>query len=159
MLRLSQISYPKFHTGITKSEQNARNKTRHESLLRYVGELKRIRNSRTELLCSRQLCDCVLGSGGLEFWSLGLTARAKLMRLLTRQLRLHISLKRAQYSTYRGTGYCIETKTVIKAVLWIRTRNYFGRLDPDPHWEYRSGSVSRRAKLTHKLNKIKIFKC
>jgi hypothetical protein len=43
------------------------------------------------------------------------------MRLLTRQLRLHTSLKRAQYSTYRGTGYCIETKTVIKAVLWIRT--------------------------------------
>jgi hypothetical protein len=40
----------------------------------------------------------------------------------------------------------------LKAALRIRTRIriciHFGRLDPDPHWEY--GSGSRSAKITHK---------
>jgi hypothetical protein len=34
------------------------------------------------------------------------------------------------------------------AVLWIRIRFHFGRLDPDPHWE--NGSGSRRAEMTQK---------
>jgi hypothetical protein len=30
-------------------------------------------------------------------------------------------------------------------------------IQPDPHWEYRSGS--RRAKMTHKSEEIQVFKC
>jgi hypothetical protein len=39
------------------------------------------------------------------------------------------------------------------AVLRIRIRIHFGQLDPDPHWEY--GSGSRRAKITHKREEKK----
>jgi hypothetical protein len=35
-----------------------------------------------------------------------------------------------------------------KTVLRIPIRIHFSRLDPDPHWEY--GSGSRRAKMNHK---------
>jgi hypothetical protein len=40
---------------------------------------------------------------------------------------------------------------------WIRI--HFGQLDPnpDPHWEYRSGSGSRRAKITHKSKENSSF--
>jgi hypothetical protein len=33
----------------------------------------------------------------------------------------------------------------------------FGRLDPDsdPHWEYKSGSGSVKAKMNHKKEKVK----
>jgi hypothetical protein len=45
------------------------------------------------------------------------------------------------------------------AVLRIltRIRIHFGRLDPDPHWEYGSGSGSRRAKITHKSEENSSF--
>jgi hypothetical protein len=39
----------------------------------------------------------------------------------------------------------------------IRIRIHFGRLNPDPHWEYGSGSVSRRAKMIHKKEEILSF--
>ncbi len=47
----------------------------------------------------------------------------------------------------------------LKPVLRIRIRINFGRLDPDPHWEY--GSGSRKAKITHrkKVKKIQVLKC
>ncbi len=37
-----------------------------------------------------------------------------------------------------------------------RIRIHFGQLDPDPHWEYRSGS--RRAKITHTAKKIQVLR-
>ncbi len=43
----------------------------------------------------------------------------------------------------RGTQCC-----QVPAVLRIRIRIHFGQVDPDPHWEY--GSGSRRAQITHK---------
>ncbi len=41
--------------------------------------------------------------------------------------------------------------------LRIRIRIRFGRLDPDPHWEY--GSWSRRAKINHKSEENSSLKC
>jgi hypothetical protein len=40
-----------------------------------------------------------------------------------------------------------------------RIRIHFGELDPDPdlHWEYRSGSGSRRAKITQKSEENSSF--
>jgi hypothetical protein len=37
----------------------------------------------------------------------------------------------------------------------LRIRIHFGRLDPDPNWEY--GSGSRRAKMNHKSEKIQVL--
>ncbi len=37
-----------------------------------------------------------------------------------------------------------------KAMFRIRIRIHFGRLDPDPHWEY--GSGSRKAKMNREEN-------
>jgi hypothetical protein len=42
------------------------------------------------------------------------------------------------------------------SVLRIRIRIHFGQLDPDPHWEY--GSGSGKANITHKSEENSSFK-
>jgi hypothetical protein len=44
---------------------------------------------------------------------------------------------------------------VFYSVFWIRIRIHFGRLDPDLHWEY--GSGSRRAKMNRKSEENSSF--
>jgi hypothetical protein len=50
---------------------------------------------------------------------------------------------------------CTRGDYMYKSELRIRIRIHFGRLDPDPHWEY--GSGSRRAKMTHKSEENSSF--
>jgi hypothetical protein len=53
------------------------------------------------------------------------------------------------YTNYDKRQYCGSGSAFI-LVGWIRIRIHIGRLDPDPHWEYRSGSGPKRAKMNHK---------
>jgi hypothetical protein len=48
-----------------------------------------------------------------------------------------------------------STSTMVDCSLRIRIRIHVDRLDPDPHWEY--GSGSRRAKMTHQSEENSSF--
>jgi hypothetical protein len=48
---------------------------------------------------------------------------------------------------FRNTWIHLKAYLAVLRIL-TRIRIHFGQLDPDPHWEY--GSGSRRAKMTHK---------
>jgi hypothetical protein len=49
----------------------------------------------------------------------------------------------------------LSTLSVPVLRFWIRI--LFNQLDPDPHWEYGSGSGSRGAKINHKSEKNSSF--
>jgi hypothetical protein len=48
-------------------------------------------------------------------------------------------------------------KSLLWIRIWIRIRIHFRRLDPNPHWEYGSGSRRVRIKMTHKMKKIHVL--
>ncbi len=57
---------------------------------------------------------------------------------------------------HRGSHQGRHQVPTFITVLRIRIHFHFGRLDPDQHWEY--GSGSRRAKINHKSEENSSFK-
>jgi hypothetical protein len=55
----------------------------------------------------------------------------------------------------RSSRAAFLPRYMFSPVLRIRIRIHFGRLDPDPNWEFESGS--RRAKMNHKSEESSSF--
>jgi hypothetical protein len=70
-------------------------------------------------------------------------------------LRSFRKLRPCESHVINHLGERVYNNGFFKSVLWIRIRIHFGRPDPNPRWEY--GSGSRRAKITHKSEENSSF--